>query len=781
MIRKQYPYLQEQYIYNLNEEQEKRDFLVQLDNFVNQRQYVQITLLDWDENILKEIQGEITGGSISKDGASSVRRTARLSCSVSKNEYSLESLNMDFSLNKKIFIEVGIKNETDQYQDWPILWFPQGLFIITDFSLNSSTTSAINLNLALKDEMCLLNGDVGGKLPASVQFDIMDTQLPDGQWTQQKILVYDIILELVNHYGGVPISNIIIQDVPLRIKQVVKWNGKNKIYMKSTSSDTGFSIYTFNLNNFDGAEEKYTGEDIGYVYRDFVYNDELVGAAGASITSILDTIKNYLGNYEYFFNEFGIFIFREIKNYLNITQAQTILEEMSNPGKHIKFAGGNFLLDANSEKQYLIETTNEKTCYAFNDDSNITSITVTPQYGNIKNDYIIEGLREGTSSNVKHSVRYHLAIDEKPQVIGTDSKGDYYGVHENVVFYTDTSIEDSSIRINKLGVIPDKEPYTVEDFNLLPNIGNLDALYYVSKDKKSYFWNGTVYKELILITTDTNGKEIQNSVQPRTYYSRDWRTFLYIYGLNANANGTDSGYYFSELDAFWPQEYDLTPDNQHFFGEDESDNASITYTLSTGNFFLDFIDANSSSLGEYSVNAIGRRQDVVSDDKVNCLFTPEIPDVIFLNIDNPKDNWTENTASITTEDQLNEIYQELVGGNASKKTSETKYLEIQREECKINAQSYTQVHEDIFSNLAIGGYSNSAYEAIRYELFVHSRYQNSISITSIPIFYLDANSRVELNSKSTNLYGDYMVQNITLTLGPGANMAVVLNEVAERL
>ena len=110
-----------------------------------------------------------------------------------------------------------------------------------------------------------------------------------------------------------------------------------------------------------------------------------------------------------------------------------------------------------------------------------------------------------------------------------------------------------------------------------------------------------------------------------------------------------------------------------------------------------------------------------------------------------------------------------------------KLLALQRKECDINSQPWTQVGDDIFSNLAIGGYANSAYEAIRYELFCHTRYQKSVSLTSIPVFYLAPNSRVKLSSKSTGTFGDFMVQNVNITFGPGANMSVVLNEIAERL
>ena len=45
-MRKKYPYLEESYTPNLNIEQQKRHFLAKIDDFVNQRQYVNITLLN---------------------------------------------------------------------------------------------------------------------------------------------------------------------------------------------------------------------------------------------------------------------------------------------------------------------------------------------------------------------------------------------------------------------------------------------------------------------------------------------------------------------------------------------------------------------------------------------------------------------------------------------------------------------------------------------------------------------------------------------------------------
>jgi hypothetical protein len=50
-----------------------------------------------------------------------------------------------------------------------ILWFKQGVYIFTNasFSHNSSGTT---VNVTAKDKMCALNGEVGGSLPASIDF-----------------------------------------------------------------------------------------------------------------------------------------------------------------------------------------------------------------------------------------------------------------------------------------------------------------------------------------------------------------------------------------------------------------------------------------------------------------------------------------------------------------------------------------------------------------------------------------------------------------------------------
>lgn len=108
-------------------------------------------------------------------------------------------------------------------------------------------------------------------------------------------------------------------------------------------------------------------------------------------------------------------------------------------------------------------------------------------------------------------------------------------------------------------------------------------------------------------------------------------------------------------------------------------------------------------------------------------------------------------------------------------------LNQQRQECINNGQPYIQVPNEIYENLIIGGYLNDAYSALKYELFSHTSYQKVVSITALPVFHLEPNTRVVLNDPTTDTYGDYMIQNINLSLGPGANLSATLNEALERL
>lgn len=149
-------------------------FLRQLDLENVKVYYVKILVLDKNEIPIRAIQGRVSGGSISINGNSAVRRAGSITFLAESKENDLSDVDNLLALNKRIKILIGIENNIDDHYD-KIIWFNQGIFIITNPSLQHTTSSSVTISLQFKDKMCLLNGECGGTIPASTQFDQYET------------------------------------------------------------------------------------------------------------------------------------------------------------------------------------------------------------------------------------------------------------------------------------------------------------------------------------------------------------------------------------------------------------------------------------------------------------------------------------------------------------------------------------------------------------------------------------------------------------------------------
>ena len=122
----------------------------------------------------------------------------------------------------------GIENDIDdRYPD--IIWLKQGVFVIIQPTITHNASS-VNISLSCKDKMCLLNGDCGGGLPASITFDSYDQYLDDGTTVSIPQRINDIIFTLVHRYGNIPMEKIFVSDIELQIKQSVRFTGQGQLY-----------------------------------------------------------------------------------------------------------------------------------------------------------------------------------------------------------------------------------------------------------------------------------------------------------------------------------------------------------------------------------------------------------------------------------------------------------------------------------------------------------------------------------------------------------------------
>ena len=218
-----------------------KDFLLQLDKDRNRVIYTRITNLNSQQYGVERIEGVVSGGSITIDGTSTVRRI----CSLTLTTKNVNINSIYWSLTSRVKIELGLKNRiNEEYDD--IIWFPQGVFILTDFNTQQQVNNYI-ITLSGKDKMCLLNGDIGGVFPAETDCGKIDYQDTDGTWHTESRPIKNCILDLVHHYGGENFENILIKDLDkLQVRDYRNKTNHNAYIIKELDNDNYLDCLFYN-------------------------------------------------------------------------------------------------------------------------------------------------------------------------------------------------------------------------------------------------------------------------------------------------------------------------------------------------------------------------------------------------------------------------------------------------------------------------------------------------------------------------------------------------------
>lgn len=766
-------------------------FLRKLDKEKNKIHYVKIVILDKEERPIKFIEGEVQqGSSISINGNSAVRRTCNLTLIATKEENDLVNIENELSANKKIKILIGIEKNIDysedilyyadkenvivaneepfeygfpkegekgiiyadrktktywrwngkEYQkikniynyDKEIAWFQLGVFVITQPSI-SHTVSNCTISLSCKDKMCLLNGEAGGTLPASVTFHEYDQVIglincngdpkedldlipnefniyhdistgKDYSWTEKygwaeeegaetvigtvkpkPNLIYDIIKTLVINYGGETESNVFINDVPLEIKQLFRYTGSKTVCVDETTGD--YFLKEDFPERASSGEYSYN-EDIGYEYTDFIYPEKtLISGIGESVCSVLDKIKNVLGNFEYFYDVNGHFIFQEKRNYLNNSynpEKETMqvkkyyLENSRDAG--ITLASNNLQI-LGAENYRVDYYADQKSVYTFEEgDELITSYSNTPNYMNLKNDYHVWG--KGIDNNLIH---YHVVIKKKPVIDN--------GKFRKVVFLKD-----------------ENEKLT----------GKIRLM----KENETVFTDGVPYNK---------------------YIPNDWRAELYLQGLEANERQERPDMYQQELLDLFDDIYEFGYyDDEEVFHYEGRFKADVKKPNNL-RYFLDYLEPYDRLYG-FSVEELGRKIYSGEKEKVYRLYDVKVPDFVILD-----------------ENYSDEYKNKII------------------EKCKLAGQQYTIILNKIHEETALGTIGYSSQETLRDWLYQYTSYNETISLQAVPIYYLDANRRITVRDKKTGINGDYIISSITMPLNAGGTMAITATKALERI
>jgi hypothetical protein len=94
-------------------------------------------------------------------------------------------------------------------------------------------------------------------------------------------------------------------DANTKISEIKKYYSMNTL---DPNYNDGATRILFNKKECVIIKIEY-GDTAGYHQVDLVYNNDLICKAGEAVTVMLDKIKNMLGNFEYFYDVDGRFVF----------------------------------------------------------------------------------------------------------------------------------------------------------------------------------------------------------------------------------------------------------------------------------------------------------------------------------------------------------------------------------------------------------------------------------------------------------------------------------------
>ena len=102
-------------------------------------------------------------------------------------------------------------------------------------------------------------------------------------------------------------------------------------------------------------------------------------------------------------------------------------------------------------------------------------------------------------------------------------------------------------------------------------------------------------------------------------------------------------------------------------------------------------------------------------------------------------------------------------------------------ECELAGQTYSNIDSALYKNIIPTTVGYSAAEIARQALYQYITYNESISLQSRPIYYLDVNKRITVEDKASKISGDYIISSISMPLDASGNMSITATRATDRL
>ena len=496
--------------------------------------------------------------------------------------------------------------------------------------------------------------------------------------------------------------------------------------IKEFNNGVEFSLVTGHPDQYYTAVRLRFGDTAGYRLTDLTYPNDLISNIGENLTSMLDKIKNLLGDFEYFYDVDGRYIFQKKKTYINTTW--------------------NNLVNTDDDIYAESSSRTSSFIYSFENNNLITSFQNNPVLNNLRNDFSVWGHRT-TSTGVEIPIHARYAIDKKP------------------IYYK--SIKNGNVYISDL---EQNDWLSDDDIEKNPNILIRDwreLIYQMAADYLQYNQDITFLNQIIK----------NNTVVKKNAETDEYELYcFYPTGL------TGYEFYYTDIQGFWRQLYNPEAEKEYTFTGgryetvreivdeeagtfkevekwidiDWSEEGTCDYYIDVEeddpklfwnknvierpellNFWFDFLD--NGDLQQFSVKAIGNRPKSINDKDITSIYFRETPNIIY-----------------------------------------TKYEDYNEEDIK-SGYSYVFTPNGFDNMFSISAQGKSAKDAIDEMIYNHAYCIENISITAIPVYYLEPNTRIYVHDDESSINGEYLIEKITIPLTYNGTMSISATKAVERL
>lgn len=196
------------------------------------------------------------------------------------------------------------------------------------------------------------------------------------------------------------------------------------------------------------------------------------------------------------------------------------------------------------------------------------------------------------------------------------------------------------------------------------------------------------------------------------------------------------------------------------------------------NFWFDFLDGK--GLEKFNVRNVGNRPKAIQDSNVKSIYFRETPSIMFREaddgisydeVDPNKYPYEKNTYYIKD----NDVYYLSTAENLQ--TGQKYYKKVYTQFSGFKTIQVPAI-ETMFS---ISSQGKSAKEKLDELLYAHSYCIETATITTIPIYYLEPNTRIRVYDDKSKLNGDYIINKITIPLVYNGTMSLSVTKTVEDL